>query len=88
MIENKPDDQPPMASLAAVTDSDLFRYATWKNLVQSVAAMHWRAYELRPPLLAWIRCTWYELRTGKEAADELTRRTAAQSQQYAEAQIG
>lgn len=77
--ETRPEskNQPPTPSLAAVTDAQLFKYVTYKNLVENARAMKRRARELRPTISTMLRCAWFEVRFGREASAELTRRTAS-----------
>jgi len=87
MTQPESEIQPPAPSLAAVTDAQLFRYVTYKNLAETVIAMQRRARELRPTILTMWRCAWFEVRSSHEAAAELTRRTASRglAEVYADA---
>lgn len=84
MSNPKSENQSPVPSLAAVTDAQLFRYITHKNLIETARAMRRRARDLRPSISTWLRCFWYELSSGREASAELTRRTANRDGRLAE----
>lgn len=84
MTQLESEAKPSVPNLAAVTDAQLFRYVTHKNLVETARAMKRRARQLRPSLLTLLRCIWYEMRFGREASVELTRRTASREGQLAE----
>lgn len=85
MVKPEAENQPPASSLVAVSDAQLFRYVTHKNLVKTADAMKRRARQLRPSAVTLLRCVWYELKAGQEAAAELTRRTAIRDSRIAEA---
>jgi hypothetical protein len=77
MTQPESENQPPAPSLAVVSDAQLSRYITHKNLVETARAMKRRARELRPSISTRLRCGWYELKSGHEASAELTKRTAS-----------
>lgn len=74
MTESKAETQSQAGSLAAVSDAQLFRYVTHKNLVETARVMKRRARQLRPSVSTWLRYVWHERKCGREASAELTRR--------------